>query len=204
MKKPNPEGDIFSGDKWFERIPYRDFWGEVPIVSRVKGKTFRVELPVFEAMVTIATKIREDYPTLFRTTVEVHRAAHYIGMMILRQGLALEKKGDIAENTITTLAVAQEDDRLQLCILSQLREGWEMLGKKFHMGIIDEETLIREVLRRTDIINTAQNGALKKIIRTLAEDYIASEIMTPEAARRIKNRLARKRNEKVKKALDAE
>jgi hypothetical protein len=201
MKRPTSNGDVFA-NKWFERINYEDFWAEVPIVSKARGKTYRVELPVFEAMSTMATKIREDYPTLFKTTVEVHRAAHYFGMMAIRQGFMLESRGQIPENVITNLAIAQENDRLQLCILSQLREGWEMLGEKYHAGLISEETLIREVIRRTEIVGTTDE--IKAIVRNLAEDYIANEIMTPEAARRLKNKLAKRGTRTIKKALDAE
>jgi phosphoribosylaminoimidazole-succinocarboxamide synthase len=188
MRKPSRTGSL--SDKWWEMINYFEWFHEAPIVAKSQGKTSRVELPVLESSALLAQQIRENFPALFRTTIEVHRAADYLGLIILKQALELQKDR-VIHNDIITLAEDQEKDRRIMSIISQLKESWDMLGQKYEIGLISEDTLMKEALSKVELVTSPD----KVILKVMCEIYILNEILSPDSSRRWKAKV-RKRNQR--------
>jgi hypothetical protein len=187
MRKPSRTGSL--SDKWWEMINYSDWWEQTPVVAKIKG-TSRVELPVLESCALLAQQIRENFPDLFKTTIEVHKTADYIGIHILKQALELQKDRAI-HNDIITLAEDQEKDRRIMSIVSQLKGSWDMLGQKYEIGLISEDTLMKEALSKVELVTSPD----KMVLKAMCEIYVLNEILSPDSSRRWKDR-GRKRNQR--------
>jgi hypothetical protein len=69
--------------KWFELIPYDRL--SIPIAPRPKGRGVRVNFYVESQFPDMALEIKEAGTPRFKNANDVHRAAHYIGMYMLRE-----------------------------------------------------------------------------------------------------------------------
>jgi hypothetical protein len=69
--------------KWFEMVPYNEL--PIPIAPRPRGRGIRVNFYVESQFPDMALEIKEAGTPRFKNANDVHRAAHYIGMYMLRE-----------------------------------------------------------------------------------------------------------------------
>jgi hypothetical protein len=79
--------------KWYEKIHLYSQRNniEIPHVKRPKGKGVRLDFYTESQMPDMALQIKESGKGQFKNSNDVHRAAHYIGMYLMRQSICYGK-----------------------------------------------------------------------------------------------------------------
>ena len=173
--------------KWYERI---DAGLEIPIVGRPRGKGVRVDFFVESQMPDMALEIKESSKRRFKNTNDVHRAAHYIGMYIIRQRMS-GKSGNWLQKV---------HDKLQHLHISAYQKAEIKLEfmahfEQFLLGRITEEQM---EWAKSSILDLITDQHIKKWAE---EEFDSTMANSSEEYRKVMNKFAAAKYRAKKKEL---
>jgi len=150
--------------KWFQKAN-PDFISEMPIVGRPRGKGCRLDYYVEGQLPDMALEIKEGSHKRFKNTNDVHRAAHYIGMYLLREKILSGKD----ECELGYIYEMYERGSMDTHTKKSIRNLTMSCYEQFVEGFISEEKLLDdlgEILKsiKTKDIKTWAKGDMERII----------------------------------------
>jgi hypothetical protein len=179
--------------KWYQRI-CAFMKGESidpPYIGRPKGTGVRLDFYVSNQFPDMALEIKEASKRHFKNTNDVHRAAHYIGMYIIRERELLGMIGGFLSKMRSNL----EPLHVEAHVKSEIRQEFRIHFEQFCLGTIQEDRL--EWAKRSILDSISCPN-----IREWAEDEFDSMIAnSTDEYRKITNKQSAQRYRDKKKEL---
>ena len=126
--------------KWYQKICafMRENAIDPPYIGRPKGKGVRLDFYVSNQFPDMALEIKEaSKKRSFKNTNDVHRAAHYIGMYIIRER---ELSGSVG-GFLSKMRANLEPLHVEAHLKSEIRMEFQMHFEQFCLGTIQEDRL---------------------------------------------------------------
>lgn len=184
-KEDTPE----SQQPWFDTLIAEDIVEILPVMKNVQGE--RIQLPIHNSTVTIATMIREKYPQKFRINLDVYKSMLYAGRQLF-------------DYVFLKHNITEEDERLH-----KMAELMDDLDKTFYNSIYVEDFLKKHLegyitygtgkFSRDSIICHIEKmkELMPQDLQERCDNFIEEELDAPENRIRVQARL-RKRQEREK------
>jgi hypothetical protein len=127
--------------KWNDRMAafIKENKIEVPYAGRPKGKGFRMDFYAPGQLPDIALEIKEATGKRFKNLNDIHRAAHYIGIYLMRSMEVKTKAGGWFSELLSQLAPIHAESHMK----TSLREEFHRHFEQFALGAMSEEKLER-------------------------------------------------------------
>lgn len=171
---PAPEGE----KHWYERVDFHSLG--IPFCMRPKGGP-RIWFSVFGNMEYKAIEIKEASFGKFKSTNDVNRNAHYIGMYILEQMHVKNKKNGMVEKIFKKLEGPKQILHQQDILRTFYQEFYDSYVKG---GLNKDELCDRAVEIATEILDPK--------LKEWFIEYCDSLIENKEILRKAKDRLRKK------------
>jgi hypothetical protein len=169
MKRVGREGAIVKDDKpgWFVGTETM----EIPLIKKITGKTMRVDFNTYGNLQELAQEIMEHARHKYKTTTDVHRNAHYIGMYILKQRDVVNSQyEDIDAVIAVTAPMLMKSSKKKM-----LREQFMKVFDDFSEDVVSEEALqesISGILAQLDGDEESKEWMMKDIEKILNDESI--------------------------------
>jgi hypothetical protein len=172
--KPIPEGE----KHWFEKVDFHTLG--IPFVKRPKsGKRYNFSGYDFEYMIA---DIKEQSFGKFKTSLDVNRNAHFIGINILHQMFVKNKKSGLEEKLTKKLKQPKKILHLQETLCEFFKEFYESHVK----GLMTTEELMDRVM---DISEEIYDEKVKEWFL----EYCESVVNSKDVFRQTKDRIRKKK-----------
>jgi len=181
---------------WFDTLIADDIVDILPVMKNVQGE--RIQLPIHNSTVTIATMIREKYPQKFRINLDVYKSMLYAGRQLfdyvfLKHDMTdkeakLYKMAKLMEDVDETFydSVFVED------FLKKNLEGYVTYGT----GKFSRDSIICHIEEAKQLMS--------KDLQERCDNFIDEELDSSENKVRVQARLRKRKEreqEKVRKSL---
>jgi hypothetical protein len=127
-----------SSQRWYQRIC--DFMKansiDPPYVGRPKGKGIRLDFYVSNQFPDMALEIKEASKS-FKNTNDIHRAAHYIGMYIIRE----RELSGMVGGFLSKMRANLEPLHVEAHLKAEIRQEFQIHFEQYCLGTIQEERL---------------------------------------------------------------
>jgi hypothetical protein len=188
------EGEVVDNRKWYEKL---DPNLEIPYVGRPKGKGTRIDFYVMGNLPDMALEIKEASGKRFKNTNDIHRAAHYIGMYIMREREVKESSSGFLSRMYKKLEPLHIEIATKTSVINEFKTHFE----QYCLGKVSEKQLKWAMTSILDCIACPN-------VRQWADDEfnaIMANSSSPkftEEQRKAMNRMASQKYREKKKELN--
>jgi len=197
-KQSNGQSGKKSGEQllpWYDGLDSKEIVDLLPIMSKVKGSMERVQIPIHQSTVVIATQLRERYPQKFRINLDVYKSMLYAGRQLFDYVL-MKGKSKIKDSRSYKLAMIMEELDTTLYdeifveeLLKRLLEGYLSGGQ----GIYSRE----KILAKIELIKPL----LPQELIDRCDIFVDEELDNESVKRRVEDRLRKRKYRESKKNL---
>ncbi len=183
--------DKESGVHWYDGLDFEKIVDILPVIRGKEDKVERIQVPIHNSTITIATQIREKNPEKFRINLDVYRSMLYAGRQIFdlvylkntdkkSKSYKMAKIMEELEETIYTQVFVE--DMLEKLLEGYLSQGQGQFSRDKILAKIEE---IKPLLT-PDLVARCDN-------------FIDNELDSPAIQARIKERLRKRAYRESKK-----
>jgi hypothetical protein len=192
--RENPEyahgegGEVVDNRKWYERV---DPSLEIPYIGRPRGKGTRLDFYAESQFSDMALEIKEASKRRFKNTNDVHRAAHYIGMYILRTRIVGDGPVDFISKIHQKMEPLYQAAQHKAELQKELKHHFE----QFCLGRLHHDQLLHGV---KIMLNDITDPSIRQWVEDEFEDMMSRN---SDEYLRVKNKLSVRKSRDKKKEL---
>lgn len=185
-----------EGDSpWYSLLDANEITDKLPNMSHAKGQTERIQMPVHNSTVTIATQIREQYPEKFRINLDVYRSMLYAGRQLFdwcylkNSSKAKKSKAYQLAKIMEELDSTTYDVNFVEELLKRLLEGYLSQGQ----GTYSRDNILAKIEEIRPLISEELNERCDIFI----DEELDSEVIKRRVTERLRKRDQRERKKNI-------
>lgn len=187
---------VEEGDNpWYMRLDPMEIIDGLPNMSHSRGQGERIQMPIHNSTVTIATQIKEQNPEKFRINLDVYRSMLYAGRQLF-DWCYLKNSHKVKGSKAYQLAKIMEeldaityDENFVEEMLKRLIEGYLSQGQ----GIFSRDNILAKIEEIRPLISDELNARCDIFI----DEELDSEVTKRRVMERLRKRDQRERRKNI-------